>query len=156
NTNVTQITATPGYPATAGAPGMVTSTPMEGGVSDVNGTPGAAGVGPGIWRMQNGVWFNMTGFVSTKRSGVPTTAAVPGNQGANPTASATGVATIPNTPGPDDDYRRFFPSSGATWTDIALIYTDTTNIGLPFTAPVLYAALGTTPGATPGAATPGA
>ena len=42
-----------------------------------------------------------------------------------------------------------FPTSNATWTDLTLVYADTSNdpdiIPIPG-APVLYAALGTTPG----------
>jgi hypothetical protein len=118
------------------------STPIEGGGNDINGTQG----GPGIWRLQGGNWSNLTSFVSTFRSTVASTVD-PTATGANPFAG--NGTKLPNTPGPDDDYRLEFPQINATWTDLALIYTDTTNNpnnGNVRGAPVLYAALGTTAG----------
>ena len=137
NTNVAQLVANPGFAA------IIMSTTVEGGQGDVNGTTG----GPGIWRLQNGLWFNLTSVVSVNRSTRETGQAVPPSTNANTTASASAADKIPNTPGPDDDYRMQFPQSNATWTDLTLIYTDITNLGLPspFWQPVLYAALGTTP-----------
>ena len=137
NTNVAQLVSAPGYPA------IVMSTSMEGGVAVVNGTQGGAG----IWRLQGGSWFNLTSVVSSFRSSLATTAALPPAQGANPTAG--NGSTIPNSPGPDDDYRMEFPQINAKWSDVALVYTDISNNpnnGSVRGAPVIYAALGTTAG----------
>ncbi len=92
---------------------------------------------PGIWRYDaTGHWFNLTGVVSNFR------------------ATQKGqLAAPPNTPGPDDDYRIEFPQSNAVWSDLTLVYFDTTRpedtLNPPFTypgmepaVPVLYAALG--------------
>ena len=139
NTNVPQLVASPGYPQ------VVISTVTEGGTTDNNGTAGNAG----IWRLSpGGTWFNLTSVVSTFRGGTATTQPIAPTQGANPTASPTGTLATPGTPGPDDDYRIQFPQTNATWTDLVLIYTDTSNgPGTPIPgSPVLYAALGTTPG----------
>jgi hypothetical protein len=69
----------------------------------------------------------MTSIVSIKRSSIETGQSVPDANNAFTTASQSGFATIPNTPGPDDDYRMYFPQSNAVWADIALIYTDINN-----------------------------
>src|SRR5262249_34064233 len=52
----------------------------------------------------------------------------------------------PGTPGPDDNYLVSFPQSNATWSDIALIFTDISNTNNGSRSPVLYAALGTSSG----------
>jgi autotransporter-associated beta strand protein len=88
-------------------------------------------------------WTDLTGTPTVLRATV-----------ASPTHAA------PGTPGPDDDYRISFPQSGATWSDLSLVYIDPTNPqtgtaptpppvptpsapGEDFPVPVLYAALGT-------------
>ena len=137
--NVAQLVANPDYPV------IVVFTPQDGGAGNINGATG----GPGVWRFKAGNWFNLSAVVSTFRSTVATGAAVPPTNGANPTASADGVSQLVLTPGPDDDYRMQFPTQNAQWTDLSLVYVDTGNaqnfIPIPG-APVLYAALGTTPG----------
>jgi autotransporter-associated beta strand protein len=91
----------------------------------------------GVWRFSqtfnaatntfsNQQWFDLTGVISANR------------------AAVAGTIPAPNSPGPDDDYRVTFPQIHTTYSDISLIYTDTTNTNLPpqFYKPVLYAALG--------------
>jgi autotransporter-associated beta strand protein len=145
--NIPTMISDPPFPPNGSTRGIGIYVLSEGGVSNGNGSSASA---PGIWRMQGGEWFNLTSVVSLNRSTVATEEDVPPEPGTNPTASPTGVDLIPNTPGPDDDYRLQFPQSGALWTDLALIYTDTTNNPdngqVRPGAPVLYAALGTPAG----------
>ena len=143
-TNVPALVADPGFPPNGSTRGVVMDVLMEGGVANVNGSNTNA---PGIWRLQNGVWVNMTSIVSTFRSSLASTNMPPPAADTNPFAG--NGTQIPNSPGPDDDYRMEFPQVNATWTDVALIYTDTSNNpnnGNVRGAPVLYAALGTTAG----------
>ena len=113
NTNVPTLVATPGYPPANGT-GVVMAALSEGGVANVNGTPGGAG----IWRLQGGTWFNLTSVVSTNRHASRRRRLPP--RRANPTASATGTATIPSTPGPDDDLPPVPADQrrGPTWPDL--------------------------------------
>ena len=98
----------------------------------------------------NGNWFNMTAVVSLNRATVPTSNSVANTSGAyatgSPGGAAAGTINPPNTPGPDDDYRAYFPQAQVTWTDVALIYTDISNTNNGSQSPVLYAALGTASG----------
>src|SRR5207244_13400097 len=111
-----------------------------------NGTSGGAGV----WRFAGGTWFDLTNVLSANRAATPSTQPEPspanGGNGA-PGIPPSPPGTWPNppgTPGPDDNYLVSFPQSHATWSDIALIFTDIgNNGGGPGGAPVLYAALGT-------------
>ena len=103
----------------------------------------------------SGAWFDMTAVITANRYVVPTTNSVPNTAGAYATGSPNGKASAdtinpPDTPGPDDDYRAYFPQAAVTWSDIALIYTDTSNSNPPGPPvdPVLYAALGTASGAS--------
>ncbi len=152
-TNVQQLTGNP--PPPPGFPSLEIVTTRQGQSQKViNGTEGGAGV----WRLFNNTWENLTAVVSTKRNSVPTTQSLPPTEGAfaisGPNTTGTGNPNPPRTPGPDDDYRITFPSTQATWSDIALIYTDrnnTPNGGVGPAGPVLYAALGTADG---GALTP--
>src|SRR5439155_8463382 len=69
-----------------------------------------------------------------------------------PRATLVGQGTVPpNTPGPNDDFRLSFPQSNTTWSDLSIVYIDTSNPAIvdfngfpgagPF-EPALYAALG--------------
>src|SRR5262249_38418127 len=133
----------PGFPSV-----NVTEVTRGGPLTVVNGTGG----GPGIWRFQGGTWFNLTAVTSLNRAGTQTSAALPPTAGAyalaNPPSGNpnTSGPNPPDYPGPDDDYRIYFPQTNATWSDVALIYTDTNNTpngGIGPFHPVIYAALGT-------------
>lgn len=147
--NVQQLTGNP--PPPPGSPSMTITTINDGGNGRVvNGTTGNAG----IWRFTGGnTWFNLTNVVSTNRRTVPTTQGLPptdeayalANPGPPPAPNTSGP-NPPNSPGPDDDYRMYFPSTNATWSDVALIYTDISNTNNGSRSPVLYAALGTSTG----------
>ena len=104
---------------------------------------------PGIWRFQNGAWFDLTGVVSTNRATVVSTQA-----DAYASGAAGPYVNPPDTPGPDDNYLISFPTFDATWSDIALIYTDISNTGAPPVEPVIYAALGTNGNYAPGSFDP--
>ena len=123
-----------------------TQTPMD--LLVARGTGGTAATVSEVARGGVFSWFNLTSTVSAFRQFVATTQSVPATEGANSTATPTGTGTIPNNPGPDDDYRLEFPQTNVSWTDLALIYTDTSNSpgNTSPGAPVLYAALGTTAG----------
>jgi len=94
---------------------VATSDLMSNGEQQANPTAAST---VGVWRYDASGWYNMTDYTSTART--------PG--------SATAKAGAPNTPGPDDDYRLFFPQSAATWSSLTYDPIDG----------VLYAALGTT------------
>ncbi len=134
--NVEQLTTN--WPTSGPDPFISVNTIRQGGPPGVvNGTEGNAGV----WRLMNGTWFNLTGVVSNWRATKETNQSVPPTDGAYFTAGKTGSEKIPNTPGPDDDYRMFFPQTNTVWSDIALVYADRLNGGGSF-GPILYAALG--------------
>ena len=145
-TNVPHSGRQPGIPPNGTTRGVGIAVLMEGGVADVNGSNTNA---PGIWRLQGGSWVNLTSIVSAFRSSLATTQPIR-HAGQQPHRRQRPLAGIPGTPGPDDDYRMEFPQVNATWTDLALIYTDTSNNpnngAVQPGCPVLYAALGTTAG----------
>ena len=135
-TNVQQLTTN--WPNTGPGPYIGVSTIREGGPPGViNGTAG----GVGVWRYSGGNWVNLTAGVSTWRATKETNQSVPPTDGAFFTAGPTGTEKIPNTPGPDDDYRMQFPQTNTVWSDIVLVYADRANGGGSL-GPVLYAALG--------------
>ena len=102
---------------------MFITSVTNGGRGVVNGTVG----GPGIWRypLGGGDWFNMTATVSTIRASAP--------------SSRDANIPAPNLPGPDDDYRLFFPQQNATWSDLVVV-------NPPVGGFILFAALGTATG----------
>mgnify|MGYP005837221185 CR=1 FL=1 len=136
--NVQQLTTN--FQLPPNVPSIGVSTIRQGGPPGViNGTPGNAGV----WRYSGGSWVNLTSSVSTWRSSKETPQSVPPTDGAYRIADGgNGRSKIPNTPGPDDDYRMMFPQTNVVWSDIALVYADRLNGGNQW-IPILYAALGT-------------
>jgi autotransporter-associated beta strand protein len=94
----------------------------------VNGTQTTGDVG--VWRYDPVVaghpkFFDLTNVISANR--------------ATATAPTTTTDAVPNTPGPDDDYRIDFPQKNATWSALSLSFTQDQGW-------MLYAALGTPSG----------
>jgi autotransporter-associated beta strand protein len=154
------LVTTPGFSPTA--PSVSVAELVRGGPTQVaNGSSGYAGMdfqgvpGPvgaahlaGIWRFDvfTATWFLMTDYITGFR------ASLVGKQ-----------AIIPNTPGPDDEFRITFPYyknpitgsfvNHANWTDVSILHLGIANdggefgpAGIPTT--VVYGSLGTA-GGTP-------
>ena len=108
----------------------------------VNGTSGS----PGVLRIEPGgagaagAWVDLTNIVSTNRSPSNPNMGSPNITTNDPTygqavfGAPPYAGSLPNTPGPDDNYQINFPQTNAAWTSLAM------NGG------TLYAALGTAAG----------
>jgi autotransporter-associated beta strand protein len=117
----------------APAIGVVVSA-VSGPTTDVNGTTGVAGqTPPGVWMYDaaSGTWNCLTNVTSTVRASDPSANAADLIYG--PDGYMPGE---PDTPGPDDDYRIFFPQANATWSDVSITFNSETG------QPILFAALG--------------